>query len=415
MGAADCLIVIPARWGSQRLPGKPLHLLAGEPMIGWVVKAALKVRNARGVVVATDHPEIAAAAREAGAIAVLTGTELRNGTERLLAVINQHPAQSYVNLQSDEPLIAPSDIEELIHALEHSKADVVSLRHAINAHQAEEASRVKVVCNSDRKALYFSRSPIPHGAEQFWQHVGVYGFQASALERIRGLSPTALEEQESLEQLRWLEAGLCIEILESKQSSLGVDTAAEAQHVDQILRLRQIKVLICDVDGVLTDGRLWYSSEGEELKAFHARDGLAIKLLIKQGIQVALVSGRDSKALQSRIADLGIKHACLGEADKAKACAELQHTLNLSSKQMAYVGDDTLDLPGMAVCGWSFAVADAPLTVKQSARQVLQTRGGYGAIREITEILLNARNEQAILEQSDAFQSTGLHQEQFIQ
>lgn len=78
MGAADCLIVIPARWGSQRLPGKPLHLLAGEPMIGWVVKAALKVRNARGVVVATDHHEIAAAAREAGANAVLTGIELRN-------------------------------------------------------------------------------------------------------------------------------------------------------------------------------------------------------------------------------------------------------------------------------------------------------------------------------------------------
>lgn len=132
MGAADCLIVIPARWGSQRLPGKPLHLLAGEPMIGWVVKAALKVRNARGVVVATDHHEIAAAAREAGANAVLTGIELRNGTERLLAVINQHPAQSYVNLQSDEPLIAPSDVEELIHALEHSNADVVSLMHAIS-------------------------------------------------------------------------------------------------------------------------------------------------------------------------------------------------------------------------------------------------------------------------------------------
>lgn len=415
MAAADCLIVIPARWGSQRLPGKPLHLLAGEPMIGWVVKAALRVRNASGVVVATDHPEIAAAAREAGAKAVLTGIELRNGTERLLSVINDYRAQSYINLQSDEPLIDPSDIEQLIHALEHSKADVVSLRHAINARQADETSRVKVVCNRDRKALYFSRSRIPHGAEHYWQHIGVYGFQANALEKISTLTPTELERLENLEQLRWLEAGLWIEMIESKQSSLGVDTAAEAQQVDQILRLRQIKGLICDVDGVLTDGRLWYSSEGEELKAFHARDGLAIKLLIKQGIHVALVSGRNSKALQSRIADLGIKHACLGEADKAKACAELQRKLNLSSKQMAYVGDDTLDLPGMAFCGWSFAVADAPLTVKQSARQVLQTQGGYGAIREITEILLNARNEQAILEQSDAFQSTGLHQEKFIQ
>lgn len=415
MASADCLIVIPARWGSQRLPGKPLHRLADEPMIGWVVKAALKVRNARGIVVATDHPEIAAAAREAGAKAVLTGIELRNGTERLLAVINDHPAQSYINLQSDEPLIDPSDIEQLINALEQSKADVVSLRHTIKPNQAEETSRVKVVCNKDRKALYFSRSPIPHGAEQYWQHVGVYGFQAHALERIRALTPTDLEKQENLEQLRWLEEGLGIEMIDSKQSSLGVDTAEEAQQVDQILRLRQIKVLICDVDGVLTDGRLWFSSEGEELKAFHARDGLAIKLLIKQGIEVALVSGRNSKALQSRIADLGIKHACLGEADKAKACLELQQTLNLSSKQMAYVGDDTLDLPGMAVCGWSFAVADAPLTVKQSARQVLQTQGGYGAIREITEIMLNARNEEAILEHSDAFKSTGLHQERFIQ
>ncbi len=415
MSRGGCLIVIPARWHSQRLPGKPLRQLAGKPMIAWVVEAALQVRGASGVLVATDDEAIAAAARQAGALAVLTSSSLNNGTERLLAITASHPADGYVNLQGDEPLIHPADVEQLIAALAGTTADVVSLRHPISHEQALDPSRVKVVCGSQGQALYFSRSPVPHGAARLWQHIGIYGFRAAALERIRPLIATALESQEKLEQLRWLEAGLRIEMMTSAHQSLGVDTERDAEQVDQILRMRKIRALVCDVDGVLTDGRIWYGSEGEQLKAFHARDGLAIKLLMQQGIQVALVSGRDSSPLRRRICDLGIEHAVLGDADKVSACRRLSQWMAVEPERMAYVGDDTLDLPGMEWCGWSFAVADAPQAVQQAARLVLNTRGGEGAIREVADHLLRARGADAVLTEADAFRETGLQQSGSIQ
>jgi 3-deoxy-manno-octulosonate cytidylyltransferase (CMP-KDO synthetase) len=390
MTAGNCLIVIPARYGSTRLPGKPLLHLAGKPLIAWVVESALQAQKASGVVVVTDHPDIAEAAQSAGAQAALTSSALRNGTERLLAVTADFPASYYLNLQGDEPLVNPADLDRLIRALESNAADVLSLCHPITATQAQEPSRVKVARSQNGRALYFSRSPIPHGSSRFEQHVGVYGFSAQALATIRQLQPTALEDQENLEQLRWLEAGLSIQMLNTQTPSLGVDCPEDLGPVEQILRLRQIRALLCDVDGVLTDGRLWYGPEGEELKAFHARDGLAIKELMQRGIQVALVSGRDSPALWRRMADLGIQHAVLGQADKAAACRQIAAELGVDLASCAYVGDDSLDLPGMALCGWSFAVADAPLAVHQVARSVLNTRGGEGAIREVAQMLLEA-------------------------
>jgi 3-deoxy-manno-octulosonate cytidylyltransferase (CMP-KDO synthetase) len=197
-----------------------------------------------------------------------------------------------------------------------------------------------------------------------------------------------LEQQEQLEQLRWLEAGMAIRLLESTTPSLGVDTPEDAQQVSRILQWRQIRGLLCDVDGVLTDGRLWYGPEGEQLKPFHARDGSAIQQLMQRGIAVAVVSGRDSPALRRRMADLGIRHGVLGQPDKAAACRQIAAELGLVLETLAYVGDDSLDLPGMACCGWSFAVADAPEAVQLSARSVLRSRGGEGAIREVAELLL---------------------------
>lgn len=390
MTAGDCLIVIPARYGSTRLPGKPLLHLAGKPLISWVVEAALQAQKASGVVVATDHPEIAEVAQAAGAQKVLTSSALRNGTERLLAITADFPADAYLNLQGDEPLVTPADLDRLIGALQSNAADLLSLCHPITSDQAQEPSRVKVARGQNGRAFYFSRSPIPYGASCFEQHVGVYGFSTQALATIRQLQPTALEAQENLEQLRWLEAGLRIQLLSTQTPSLGVDRPEDVAQVEKILKLRQIKALLCDVDGVLTDGRLWYGADGEELKAFHARDGLAIKQLMQRGIRVALVSGRDSPALRHRMAELGIVHAVLGQPDKAAGCRQIAAELGLDLEACAYVGDDSLDLPGMALCGWSFAVADAPEVVQSAARWVLNTCGGEGAIREVAQMLLEA-------------------------
>jgi 3-deoxy-D-manno-octulosonate 8-phosphate phosphatase (KDO 8-P phosphatase) len=396
MPRPNCLIVIPARWGSTRLPGKPLQLLAGQPLIAWVVQAALRSRLASSVVVATDHPQIVEAAHQAGAEAVLTSTGHRNGTERLLEVSERYPADCYINLQGDEPLIDPADLDRLIEALQvgdGEATDVVSLRHPISAEQALEPARVKVVCAADGRALYFSRAAVPWGATEYWQHVGVYGFAQSSLPRIAQLAPAPLETSENLEQLRWLEAGLAIRMLCTSQLSRGVDTPADVAPVDLQLRLRRVQAVLCDVDGVLTDGRLWYGPEGELLKAFHARDGLAIRTLMAHGIRVGLVSARNSAALHRRAADLGIGHLSTGQHDKAEGCRQLLAQMGLEPADAAYVGDDNLDLPALVFCGLGVAVADAAEPVQAAAQLVLKSAGGAGAIRELTDRVLAAQGQ----------------------
>ena len=146
-------------------------------------------------------------------------------------------------------------------------------------------------------------------------------------------------------------------------------------------KLENIKFVITDVDGVLTDGQLHYDANGEAIKSFHVRDGLGIKMLMDAGIQVAVLSGRDSPILRRRIADLGIKLFFLGKLEKETACFDLMKQAGVTAEQTAYIGDDSVDLPAFTVCGTSFAVADAPIYVKNAVDHVLSTKGGKGAFR----------------------------------
>ena len=146
-------------------------------------------------------------------------------------------------------------------------------------------------------------------------------------------------------------------------------------------KLENIKFVITDVDGVLTDGQLHYDANGEAIKSFHVRDGLGIKMLMDAGIQVAVLSGRDSPILRRRIADLGIKLFFLGKLEKETACFDLMKQAGVTAEQTAYIGDDSVDLPAFSVCGASFAVADAPIYVKNAVDHVLSTNGGKGAFR----------------------------------
>ncbi|MDQ6575150.1 MAG: HAD-IIIA family hydrolase, partial [Haemophilus haemolyticus] len=144
-------------------------------------------------------------------------------------------------------------------------------------------------------------------------------------------------------------------------------------------KLENIKFVITDVDGVLTDGQLHYDANGEAIKSFHVRDGLGIKMLMDAGIQVAVLSGRDSPILRRRIADLGIKLYFLGKLEKETACFDLMKQAGVTAEQTAYIGDDSVDLPAFAVCGTSFTVADSPIYVKNAVDHVLSTNGGKGA------------------------------------
>jgi 3-deoxy-D-manno-octulosonate 8-phosphate phosphatase (KDO 8-P phosphatase) len=156
-------------------------------------------------------------------------------------------------------------------------------------------------------------------------------------------------------------------------------------------RASRLRWLLLDVDGVLTDGRLYYGAQGEEIKVFHARDGLAIKLARAAGLDVGLLSGRASAALELRAGELGCTRLLAGREDKSAAFAELLREEGLTASEVAYIGDDLPDLPVLRTVSISLAPADAAPEVREQAAIVLTRGGGDGAVREAVELLLEAR------------------------
>lgn len=157
-------------------------------------------------------------------------------------------------------------------------------------------------------------------------------------------------------------------------------------------QLSGLRMLILDVDGVLTDGRLHYGPHGEELKVFHVHDGLGLKQLMQAGITIAVISGRDCEALRTRLTDLGIKHHYLGQSEKIPAMHELFSKTNITAEHCAYMGDDLPDLEPMQKVALSFAPANAHTSVLQQAHWVCEKSGGQGAVREVCDLILAKRS-----------------------
>lgn len=154
---------------------------------------------------------------------------------------------------------------------------------------------------------------------------------------------------------------------------------------------QQLKLLILDVDGVLTDGKLFFDQEGNEYKSFHAQDGHGIKLLQRYGTEVAVISGRKSNSVALRMQSLGINHVYQGHENKLSALEELLGHLQIGPEQAAHVGDDVLDLPIMSRVGLAIAVNDANPAVRQYAHWVTGRCGGHGAVREVCDLILQAK------------------------
>lgn len=154
-----------------------------------------------------------------------------------------------------------------------------------------------------------------------------------------------------------------------------------------------VKILFLDVDGVLTDGRITYASNGEELKSFHIHDGLGIKLLQKAGVAVAIITGRNSSMVSRRAAELGIEHLVQGREDKRNAMEHLLQQLGLTHEEAAYMGDDLPDLAAIQSVGLGIAPANAVLAVREQANLVTVRSGGNGAVREACEFILSAQGQ----------------------
>ena len=234
-------IVIPARYGASRFPGKPLAVLAGKPLICHVIERATKTRGVDLVAVATDDERIAAAARRCGARALMTGPAA-TGTDRVAEAARQLEPRPeiVVNVQGDEPLIEPSALEALLSAMADPSVEMATLARPLDAGELERPHVVKVVCTAGGDALYFSRAPIPHrragGASQLARaHVGVYAFREPFLRAFANLEPGRLEQEEALEQLRALERGHRIRVVETSYGGFGIDTPEDLERARALL------------------------------------------------------------------------------------------------------------------------------------------------------------------------------------
>lgn len=160
----------------------------------------------------------------------------------------------------------------------------------------------------------------------------------------------------------------------------------------QLEHAKTIKLLVCDVDGVFSDGRIYLGNEGEELKAFHTKDGFGIKALIASGVEVAIITGRNSRIVNDRMSALNVKHIIQGQENKLPALQELANELNLVAENIAYIGDDIPDLACIQWVNWGIAVNDAHPIVLAQANYTTFTKGGFGAVREVCDIIMHTQN-----------------------
>lgn len=237
--------VIPARWGSTRFPGKPLHLIAGKALVQHVWDRCLECRNLAHLTVATDDDRIADAVREFGGHVTMTNPDHPSGTDRAAEVAEAFPEMSHIiNIQGDEPLIDTGLIDRLASdLLAQPGLPMITAANPISPGDPvlEDPNVVKVTIDSNGNALYFSRSLIPHPRNtpdelMYFRHKGIYGFRRDFLFDFVGWEPSLLERTEGLEQLRALENGGRIRVVLTDDESPGVDTPEQAAILDQQLR-----------------------------------------------------------------------------------------------------------------------------------------------------------------------------------
>ncbi len=233
--------VIPARYHSTRFPGKALAEIAGKTLIQRVWERTQRSRMLDRTVVATDDARIAEAVAAFGGEAMMTREDHQSGTDRVAEIAQRIESDCYINIQGDEPLIAFETIDALCAKLEETpQAEAVTARVRLEAEsQARDPNINKVVVDHSGRALYFSRSPIPYPRNRpaaYFKHLGIYGYRRSLLLRLGTLRPSQLERAEALEQLRLLENGIPIYVVDSGADSIGVDTPEDLERVRALLQ-----------------------------------------------------------------------------------------------------------------------------------------------------------------------------------
>jgi len=241
--------IIPARYSSTRLPGKPLTDIAGKPMIQRVYESSAKSRLISKLLVATDDNRIFDCVCGFGGNTILTSKKHKTGTDRICEIISKIKSDIVVNIQGDEPNIYAGNIDSAIKPLlKDKKIDVSTLAIRMkNRHEINDANKVKVVIDSDNYAIYFSRSVIPYDRSKkssikYYKHIGLYVYRTDFLKIYQQLRPGYSETAENLEQLRILENGYKIKVIITKKDSLSVDTPEDLKKIISLIKNKRIKI-----------------------------------------------------------------------------------------------------------------------------------------------------------------------------
>ncbi len=239
--------VIPARYQSTRLPFKLTREILGKPLIQWVWEQARQARLLDKLLIACDDDKIKEIAESFGAEVMMTSAQHKSGTDRIGEAVRDIDIKIVVNIQADEPLLHPSIIDGLAQTLlSDSKVQIATVRKKIeNKEEINNYNVVKVICDKDNFAIYFSRHPIPYYRDNtngvYYKHLGIYAYTKDFLYTFKNLPYSYLEHAEKLEQLRPLEAGYKIKVIETRFESIGVDTESDLAKVEMILKEKSIK------------------------------------------------------------------------------------------------------------------------------------------------------------------------------
>lgn len=244
----DRCIVIPARYGSRRLPGKVLLDLGGKPIVQHVIERALEVVDKDDVLLATDHEAIARVGEPFGIRIVMTDRAIPNGTLRCIRALEsvEIEPQYVINLQADEPFVLPGDLERLFLQLERGDEIVTLAMEPTYVEDYHSAHHVKVVCDKSGRAMYFSRAPIPWGITEdalaeVRIHIGIYGFRYTVMKSLSLGATPSLAQREQLEQLSWLWVGKTIRVLDTSGLYIGIDTQKDYERALEMLNARGSK------------------------------------------------------------------------------------------------------------------------------------------------------------------------------
>ncbi|MBA3935950.1 MAG: acylneuraminate cytidylyltransferase [Planctomycetes bacterium] len=384
MSAKSAFALIPARGGSRGIPGKNIKRIAGRPLIHWTLRAALGCRHIQRVFVSTDDPAIAAVARLMPGVEVLprdpaTATDTAS-TEAVVfdALPRIGPCDDLVLIQATSPLLTSADLDRGF-----------ALRAAADATSCLSVVREKrFLWSSDAGGLGSPLNYRPTARprrQDFAGHLvenGAFYLSTCAAIRASGCrisGPTSVCEMDA-------------------DSAFEIDEPVDWVIVEGLLARRRmgraagIGLLICDVDGTLTDGSMYYGPEGEALKSFNTRDAHGMGRLREGfGIPTGVISREDSPAVRARCRKLGLELAAHGVQDKVAVARAWCAKLDIGLDQIAFIGDDTNDLPLLRMAGFSACPADGAQECRDAVDVVLSASGGKGCVREFCEFLIAAR------------------------